>query len=187
MIIQDLVDTKSSFDANNWTKNITPDEANYEVKKAILYSRVRQYIERYKILAYKRNILYGIIWLKCTPGLQSVLEGNEEYPTKYRLFCSLWFMWEKKTITSGIEVKLNKSARPYHAIQGFINIIQGETDPNGAFKFCLDKIYETMELTDGYNIFCSKKLTKNGSQVSTKDKNRRFEKMKAMCFLLSSN
>ena len=48
-------------------------------------------------------------------------------------------MQETKNITSGLEVKLNKSYRLYHAIQGFMNMKQGETDLNDAFKLRLKK------------------------------------------------
>ena len=42
MLIQYLLDTKSSFDANNESKELTPDKASSEVKKEILAARVRQ-------------------------------------------------------------------------------------------------------------------------------------------------
>ena len=42
MKIQDLVDPKASFDANNEPKYLTSDEANSEAKKSKLSARVRQ-------------------------------------------------------------------------------------------------------------------------------------------------
>ena len=53
-------------------------------------------------------------------------------------------MQEMKDITDGIDVKLNKSASLYHAIQWFINIRQGESDPQNTFKLHFYNIYETM-------------------------------------------
>ena len=44
MLIQDLVNPKAYFDANNKPKDLTTDEANYEVKKETLAARARQYI-----------------------------------------------------------------------------------------------------------------------------------------------
>ena len=44
VIIQDLVDPKAYFDANNKSKNIVLDESKSELKKKILAARVRQYI-----------------------------------------------------------------------------------------------------------------------------------------------
>ena len=61
VIIQDLVDPKYTFDANNEPKDLTLDEEKYEAKKAILAVRVRQYIEREARLASNMNIIYGII------------------------------------------------------------------------------------------------------------------------------
>ena len=46
-----------------------------------------------------------------------------------------------------------------------MNMKQGKTEPNYAFKLCFDNIYETMELAGGDNILRSKQLTKNGSQA----------------------
>ena len=75
-----------------------------------------------------------------------------------------------KKINAVLDVKLNKPAIIYHCIQGFINMIQGETDLNDTFKLLIENIYETMKLSGVDNIICSKKLTKNGIQTSTKDK-----------------
>ena len=61
MKIQDLVDPKASFDANNEPKNLTSDEAKSELKKAILAARVSQYIERWAIIVSNMNNIYGII------------------------------------------------------------------------------------------------------------------------------
>ena len=55
-------------------------------------------------------------------------------------------MQEMKKITSGLDVNLKKSAKLYHTIQGFINMRQGKTEPNGIFKLCFDNIYKTTEL-----------------------------------------
>ena len=79
-------------------------------------------------------------------------------------------MWETKNTTTGIGVKLNKSASLYRAIQVFKNMIQGKTDPNDAFKLRFDNIYATTELANGESILRGKQLTKNGSQASMKDK-----------------
>ena len=92
MLIQDLVDIKSSFDAKNEPKNLNPYGARSEVKKAILASRVRNYIVKWEILASNMNRIYGIIWGRFNPGLQSVLKGKKYYPTKSKISDSLWLM-----------------------------------------------------------------------------------------------
>ena len=79
-------------------------------------------------------------------------------------------MQETKNITAGIDIKLNMSASLYPVIQGFINMIQGKTDPNNTFKLHFDNIYETMELAVRENIIHREQLTNNGSQASTKEK-----------------
>ena len=82
MLIQDLVDTKVYFEANNEPKYLTSEEIMYELNKAILYAIVRQYIEGETILGSDMNKIYSIIWGKCSPGLQSALKENKEYPIK---------------------------------------------------------------------------------------------------------
>ena len=49
-------------------------------------------------------------------------------------------------------------------------MIQGGNDPNNTFKLRFGNINETMELAGRDNILHSKQLTKNGNQVSTKEK-----------------
>ena len=170
MLIQDLVDPKASFDANNEPKELTPYEARSDVKKTIMDARVSQYIYRESIPASNMNRIYGIIWGKCNSGLQSLLKVYEYYHTKSNFFNSLWLMRETNNITAGIDININKSSRLYHTIQYFINIKQGKTDTNDAFKLHFENIYETMEPAGGYNILRRKKLTKNGSQSLTKYK-----------------
>ena len=75
------------------------------------------------------NIIYGIIWGQYTPGVQLVLKGNEDYPTKSKFFDSLWLTKATKNITTVIDVKLNKPASIYQCIQGFINMRQGKNYP----------------------------------------------------------
>ena len=67
-------------------------------------------------------------------------------------FDSLWIMQKTKNITSGIEVKLNKSTSLYHCIRIFINLRQGENEPIDTFKLLWENIYETMDLAGGENI-----------------------------------
>ena len=66
-----------------------------------------------------------------------------------------------KKITAGLDIKINKSAIFYHTIQGFINMKQGEAEPNNSFKLFFGNVYETMELAHGENIIGSKNLTNN--------------------------
>ena len=53
---------------------------------------------------------------------------------------------------AGVNVKLNKSAALYHAIQVFLNMNIGKAEPNGAFKIRFDNVYETMYPSGGENI-----------------------------------
>ena len=77
-------------------------------------------------------------------------------------------MRDKRKIPAGLEIKFKDSTSLYHAIQGFMNMRQGETDPKDDFKLRFDNIYETIELAGGYNTLCIKQLTNNGIQASTK-------------------
>ena len=128
MLIQDPVDPKSYFDANNDPTDLTPYEAISEAQKSILAARVRQYIKREEIIYSNMNRIYGIIWGQCIPGLQSVLNWNENYPTKFKMlnFELIWLMREPNNITASIDVKLNKSASLYCAVRGFMNMRQGQ-------------------------------------------------------------
>ena len=62
MLIHDLVDPKASFDATNEPKDLATDDTRSDVNKAILTTRVRQYIESETILASNMNRIYVIIW-----------------------------------------------------------------------------------------------------------------------------
>ena len=61
-------------------------------------------------------------------------------------------MRDTKKITTGIDVKQNKSTSLYHAIQGFMDMKQGESYLNEAFKSRFDNIHETTELDRRDNI-----------------------------------
>ena len=78
VIIQDLMDPKASFDAINEPKYLTPYDSKSEAKKAIPDSILRQYTEREAIFVSNMNNIYGIIWGKCTLGLQSFTSKTEK-------------------------------------------------------------------------------------------------------------
>ena len=65
------------------------DEVGSEVDKDVLASRVRKYTKRGSILASNMNRIYGFIWLQFPPGIQPLLKGNNDYPTKFKTFNSL--------------------------------------------------------------------------------------------------
>ena len=69
-------------------------------------------------------------------------------------------MKETKDITTVLDVKLNNPASLYHCIRSFINLRQGEYEPNDNFKLRWDNVYETMELDRGKNILRSDQLIK---------------------------
>ena len=75
-LVQNMEDPKASFNAKNEPKYLNKAVSKSEVKKAILATRVRQYIQRKSRLFSNMNKIYGIIWGQCTPRLQSVLKGN---------------------------------------------------------------------------------------------------------------
>ena len=57
--------------------------------------------------------------------VQSVLKGNEDFPSKSKKIDSLWRMQETKKIAAVIDVKLNHSDSLYHCIRSSINLLQG--------------------------------------------------------------
>ena len=71
-----MEDPKACFVTKNEPKHFDETEAKSEVKKDILSARVRKYIYREKRLVANMNKIYGIMWVECTPGLQSVLKVN---------------------------------------------------------------------------------------------------------------
>ena len=97
-------------------------------------------------------------------------------------------MQETKKTTAGLDVKLNKSASLYHCIRSFINLQQGENDPNKTFKLRWDNVYETMDMKVGENILSSNQLVKvTGDQASSNDKQVKVDNMKTICLLLRDN
>ena len=96
-------------------------------------------------------------------------------------------MRETKKTSAGLDVKMKKFDSLYHAIRGFINMIQGKTDPNDSFNLRYYNIYETIKLSSGDNILRSKQITNNGSQESTKEKQFQIYQMKTIWFLFISD
>ena len=73
---------------------------------------------------------------------------------------SLRIVQYTKNITAVLYVKLNKPASLYHCIRRFINLQQGENEPNNTFKLSWGNFYETMELVGGESILGSNQLVK---------------------------
>ena len=165
MLIQYLKYPKYFSGVNNNPKYLNADKARSEAEKEILTEILRHYIEREERISSSMNIIYGIIWVQCTPGIKSVLKSNEEYLTKSKTFESLWLMRDTKKTTTGIELKLNKYVSLYHTIKNFMNMKHGKAEPNNVFKLHFDNVYDAMELAGGDNILRSEQLTNNGIQT----------------------
>ena len=92
-------------------------------------------------------------------------------------------MHETNKVNTILDVKLNKSSSLYHCIRSFINLRQGENEPNNSFKLSWDYFYETMELSGGENILISNQLVKvAGYQSSSKEKQVKVDDIKKMGF-----
>ena len=78
-----------------------------------------------------------------------MLKGNKYYNKKSKTFDSIWIIKEANKITAWLDVKLNKQATLYHAIQGLINMNQGKSEPNESFEIRFDNVYNTMEIAGG--------------------------------------
>ena len=76
MLVIDVEDPKDSFDTKNQPKHLNETEATYEVNKAILYARVRHYIERGGIMVSNINKICGIIWGTVYAGSKVSFEGK---------------------------------------------------------------------------------------------------------------
>ena len=53
------------------------------------------------------NKIYGVVFGKCTPTLQSVFKVVPDYENKSNNCDCLWLMEEVNKITSGVDVKEN--------------------------------------------------------------------------------
>ena len=82
VLVQDMEDPMASFETKNEPKDLYETESKSEFKKYVLATRVRHYIERESILVSNMNKMYIIIWVQCTPGIQSVLKVNKYLPYK---------------------------------------------------------------------------------------------------------
>ena len=99
----------------------------------------------------------------------------------------IWLVQETKKITMGLDIKLNNPAVLYHFIISFINLRQVQYELNNNLKLHWDNVYDTMDLSGGYNILRRDQLIKLAwDQELSKKKQVKFYEMMAMCFLLVS-
>ena len=54
------------------------------------------------------NKIYGIVFGRCTPSLQSVMKRVTEYEKKSKDCDCFWIMEETKKITEGVDIKSNQ-------------------------------------------------------------------------------
>ena len=80
VLVQHMEDPKASFYTKNEPIYLNKAGAKSEVKKYILNSIIRQYIEREVRLVSNTQKMYGIIWGQCNSGLRSVLKENLNFP-----------------------------------------------------------------------------------------------------------
>ena len=85
-----------------------------ERSKSILNTKrielaLTRYMDREEKIRENMNKIYGIVFGKCTPSLQSVMKGFLDYENESKYYDCLWIMEELKKIKAGVEIKANPS------------------------------------------------------------------------------
>ena len=79
------------------------------------------------------NKIYGIVFGKCTLGLQSAMKEVTDYGKKSKDCDVLWLMGELNKITAGVDTKENPRMSLIDQLISFVTMCQGPYETNDEY------------------------------------------------------
>ena len=131
---------------------------------------------RLKISTLRRNIIniYGLIWVQCSPALQSKLKGDPEYIIKSSTYNLLWLYTKFKMCTSGIVHTSNGYHSAVMDMRTIFCPIQGIDKPKEAYYRIFEASISTADLVK-CNATTHMELNKSYANGDDKDGTNRFQ------------
>ena len=156
------------------------DELDIEIHR----EEVKQFVQRKTNMRQNLEKTYGLIWGRCSAGLQTFIKGLSYYETASSAFDPLCLLREIKKATSGIDDKANAYISMHDAISQLYRMKQGSQESNDKYLSRFKTNIAAVELTGGKHIFASPIISGiPAHEMSSEELNEEMDKSKAIIFL----
>ena len=69
--------------------------------------------------------MYAKVSGKCSPSLQQIIKGDDEYISKYKVFNVIWMLKKVQNITAGVYTKSKPTLNLHEKMMELFNMIKG--------------------------------------------------------------
>ena len=183
-----LTDPFEGFAESYKPAPLTVEDPSFD-ERYLQQERIKSYVVRENTLRDNVIKTYGLIWRQCTSALQAVIKGIDMYTVKSRSYDMIWLLSQIKSITSGVDVKMNPYVVMYESMAALFNMRQQANESNDRYTQRFKANVQTVELAKGGHMFISHELLDcpNDEDPTVEEMVREEEKFKAIIMMKRSD
>jgi len=97
--------------------------------------KYKQFIIRKKILQKNVTKVHGLVIGQCTPAIKSAIKTDKDFKSKPEIFEALWLLKSVKTVSSGVDIKVNPALTLHEQLLTFLTMRQGQKNSMTIIRF----------------------------------------------------
>ena len=182
------VDIADEYRKSSKPTDLTSAEKSSDVEVEIKKEEIKEYVKQLNTIKSNLKKIYSLIFGNCTEGVQAMLRGDKEYEVKSKAFNCAWILEKVKTITSGLDTKVNLRVSLHDTLLNFMLLRQFPDETNDAYLTRFKSMVETLKIAGGEHLLVSPTLMGKTIDAATADEiNDEKEHFLAICFILRSD
>ena len=138
--------------------DLTTEEKKSDVEVEIKKEEIKEYVKQVHTIKSNLKKIYSLIFGNCTEGVQTMIKTDSDYETKSKAFDCTWILKKVKTITSGLDTKVNLRVSMHTALLNFMLLRQFSDESNDAYLIRFKSMVETLKIAGGEHVLVSPTL-----------------------------
>ena len=146
-------DTLKSFATPKKPIDPTAAEENSDIEVEIKKEEVKEYVKQLTRIKSNLKKMYVLVFGNSTDGVQTMLKVDKVFEAKSKKFNCSWILL--KTITSGLDTKVNLRVSLHTAIMNVMLLRQFGDESNKAYLTRFKYMVKTLTLAGGDHVLAS--------------------------------
>jgi hypothetical protein len=148
-------DPMDEFDKLSKPERLEDDEKKDADKLFEYQQEYKVYLDGKKLIRENKRVLFTIIWGQCSPSLQAVVKGLDDFLTNFSTYNTKWLLEQLKVVSAGIDSKSNVYVQLHLAVLIFFNMKQYPNESNDAYLRRFQSNVDVLELSGGKHLLYS--------------------------------
>ncbi len=182
-MITDNIDPIPAFENEMKPDDLTASERLDPTKEWTWKEETKLFLSNKQTLVQNRRVVYNILYGQCSPSLQEVLMGIEDFKAKSSGFDVPWLLDQLRILSAGLDRTSNAQYQDQQANRTLINMRQKQTETNQAYFRRFQENVVTWELSKGKHAFYTESDVGVPYEVAS-DKQKKEAKEKYLALLL---